>query len=249
MTATSALAALKSVTSSSTHVEVVDGPKNIPADLSALLQKSSDSEVKSHLQSKTSPVASNTLSNESKLEKTPGYFKIENWASGGAPFARFTDQATTTYIDSLFDSVASHLSARYGNKRVLSRNNFFHGHLVLETSGSSPDLLLVFHAFEYPRDLEPTKCGFAGTLEPTVTSFRSSDAAYKWRNAIWSMRLNTIWLIHYADNTNPYRELLADPDVSKAGNPLVLDESKLGKCVADLNTFPKEDVRSFLRIW
>lgn len=244
-----ALAQLKSLTRSSTDADVLDGPAGLPAALSALLQKGTAFEVTSELRSMTDSLASDALSNESRLVKTPSYNKVENWASGGAPFARFKELSVSTYLDSLFGWVAAHLSSKYGDKTVLSRNNLFHGHLVFETFGSSPDVLLVFHAFEYPGDLEPLKSRFAMTLEPRVLPFNASDPAYRWRNAIWSMRLNRVWFIHYADNTHPYRDLLADSDVSRSGNPLFLDESKLGTRVADLNTFPSEGVRPFLRIW
>jgi hypothetical protein len=244
-----ALTQLKSLTRSSPQVDVLDGPAGLPAALSALLLRRTAFDVTSELRNITDGVESDALSNESRLVKTPGHNKVENWASGGAPFARFNELSVTTYVDSLFGWVAAHLSSKYDGELVLSRNNLFHGHLVFETFGASPDLLLVFHAFEYPGDLETAKSRFAMTLEPLVPFFNSSAPAYRWRNVLWSMRLNKLWFIHYEDNSNPYRDLLADPDVSKNGNPLFLDESKLGTRVADLNTFPNEGVRAFLRIW
>ncbi|WNG13566.1 hypothetical protein [Cystobacter fuscus] len=241
--------ALKTASTSSAHVEVVAGPGSLPAELSVLLTKPTAAAAITALHGETTVVVANDITQESNLAKAPGYNKVENWASGGAPFARFTKPAVTTYVETLFDTAAAHIASKSGVARVLSRNNLFHAHLVFETFGSTPDVLLVFHAFEYPSDIEATKSGFARTLEPGVPAFASSSSAFKWRNAIWSMHLNRIWLINYSNNTNPYRELLHDPDVSKAHNPLFLDESKLGKCIADVNTFKNEGVAPFLHIW
>ncbi len=239
--------ALKAVTASSAYVELVAGPGGLPAELSGLLTTSAREAITA-LQGKTSPVAADAISQESNLQKSRGYYKVENWASGGEPFVRFKTQAVTAYVQALFDMVASRIATKSNVTTVLSRNNLFHGHLVFETFGQVPDVLLVFHAFEYPSDLEPDKSNHAQTLEPGVPGFTSQDPAFKWRNAIWSMRLNRIWLI-CGDKASPYRELLDGTKLTTDGDPFVIDESKLGARIADVNIFPNEGVASFLHIF
>jgi hypothetical protein len=195
-------------------------------------------------------VAAGGLSQASSLSQEKGFYKVENWASGGAPFRRFENEALTEFIDELFLMVAATLARVTGEPpaKIVRRHDLFHGHWVY--SDAAKDILIVFHAKEYPENLEQFKAGTAKVLEgANYERFVSSDRRFKLRCPIWSMKQNKLFSTDFTASDNPYRDLLDSPDLANRDNPLLLSQANLGVCIADVNSFSNEGVKSFFRVW
>jgi len=80
-------------------------------------------------------------------------------------------------------------------------------------------------------------------------AFNTTAPAFRDRNPIWSASTGRVYVPHFQANTNPYRTLLGNPNLTVAQNPLFLDAVILGDCIADINTFPRERVHPFQKIW
>jgi hypothetical protein len=202
------------------------------------------------------PLDQDALDRESSypLLTGPGYKKLQNWASGGAPFRRFRDRTVTRFFNTLFERVLGYVNSVLDptdRPWVLSRNDLFHGHLSWAHFSSANDVVMVFHAQEYPADLEESKNRAASELERGVRSFRSDAAPFGRRCPIWSMRKKRLWSIDFFAPSNPLLPLLATPlsTLRRGRNPLVVDQDDIGECLADISYFPKEGVESFMRLW
>jgi hypothetical protein len=208
------------------------------------------------LRKNSAPLDKDALDTEStySLSGKPGFKKLQNWASGGAPFHRFLDKNVTLFFDTLFETVLDFVNSRLDGKEQpwkLSRNDLFHGHLSWVHFSSASDVVMVFHAQEYPADLEVSKSKAAGELEADVKPFLAGAAPFGRRCPIWSMRKKRIWSIDFFAKNNPFLPLLSTP-LSTAGrgaNPLVVDQDNIGECLADISYFPREKVHSFMRLW
>jgi hypothetical protein len=185
--------------------------------------------------------------------------KVSSWASGGGlgifegRFYHFLDGNLTTFFEGLFDAVRGAIpNARY------SRNNFFHGHSVFDEVRGDVDFRIVFHAYEYPADKESKKSKEALKVEDAdkVPEFRREDfnednPGFYRRNAIWSMRNNTLYIPNYL----PYAfDLDAGPlrafRYGGGGFDLgvcTMDQTRIGEEIIALNYFPSERVGLFLK--
>ena len=173
-------------------------------------------------------------------DKKKNYLQLANWASGAsAPYVRFSKTVTTTWLTNLFTEVARTAGHR------LDRGDLFHCHLVFDVG----DLLMVFHAKEYPSDIEPFKYGQAVGLDRSVADFETKDSVFKKRDVIYSVAHNRIYVPNFTNNGNPFRSLLYEPNLTVRGNPLLLDATMFGDCIADISTFPRENVKPFAKIW
>lgn len=182
-----------------------------------------------------------------------GWAKLENWCAGQTGWARFKDAVAQDDIDLCMGKMADWFAAFSGEDRavLLQRHNFFHGHLILFPDSlyrdGYPELFMLFHAFEYPEDLEQAKSAQSQKLiGADYRGFKSTDAKYRWRNAIWSWTLGKVWFFNFRDNSHPYRGFLDDPDLSKRDNPCTIGQDQLGVDIgnvwAHLNWFPNETV-------
>lgn len=177
--------------------------------------------------------------------------RLQNWCAGQCGWARFTNPVLQDDMDLCMAKIADWFAAFSGEDRtlLLQRHNFFHGHLILFPDPlyrpGHPELFMLFHAFEYPEDLEPGKAAQSKKLLGTsYRGFQSTDAKYRWRNAIWSWTLGKVWFFNFRDNHHPYRGLLDDPDLSVRNNPCTIGQDQLGvdpgNVWAHLNWFPNE---------
>jgi hypothetical protein len=224
------------------HVTVVASALPTPPEIQALLAAGSAAAAESRMVDDCKRLATPALNGETSVAQAPGYLKLENWASGNAPpFYRFTSSTVTGWLSRLFAEVA-----RAGG-HTLSRADLFHCHLVYEPTG--PDLVAIFHAKEYPDDIEHNKHGQAAGVDSGVVAFDTATPAFASRNPIWSARTRRIYVPHFQNNTNPYRTLLMDPDLTVGDNPRFFDAVVLGDCIADINYFPRERVAPFQKIW
>jgi hypothetical protein len=202
--------------------------------------------------------------NPAKISTVEKPYLVTEWASGGGDPAfkltdavwRFIDGANATFFQGLFDVVAKTIPGAEYN-----RTNLFHGHVVYAREGEAPDLGVVFHAYEYPEDLEPGKAALAKTL-PDFQGFKGAltddQAFYKkfcQRNAIWTLADNALRVPDYYE----YVISLDEDDIAAGWGKLIqdktggitrgvtVDEAKVGTNLIGLNYFPKEKVGLFLK--
>ncbi|MFY0529110.1 hypothetical protein ACN28I_40095 [Archangium gephyra] len=238
----------------SNYLSVTPDVSQLPEDVSKLLNLPSAEKLREELSKLSDKVTDDALSNASTLAKDKGFYKLHNWASGGSPFRRFKDDEITKYFEELFESlvgVSASLAANKdpwfeGDSIALNRADLFHGHLVYDTSAPLPDILLLFHAKEYPSDIEEFKSNTAKLLEPQAyKEVKTSSKGYKYRCSIYSLRFNKLWILRLSDNNSPYRSLVNDPNLNAHQNPLRIDQDDLGECVSDINYFPNDGVPLF----
>ena len=227
-------------------------------DLNQILSMSSTELLASHLKdSLLQAIDADEIDKETSYAKAnPGStqevkdaLKVSSWGSGGGlgifggKLYRFKNQAVTTSFGSLFDAVKQEIpGAEY------SRNNFFHGHSVFDKVDGSVDFRIVFHAYEYPGNIEATKSRLAKEVEPAVEEFTDGKKEFYQRNAIWSMRNNTIYIPNYypyviegEDRSNfPYGRVLKDYGCA-------VEQKLIGEEIIAFNVFPSERVKLFLK--
>lgn len=106
--------------------------------------------------------------------------RLVDWGSGGAggrPWL-FSSQVCNEFFISLLQRIAEDVP-----DIILSPHDLFHAHLITygENLSTKPRLAIVFHAKEYPSDLERVKNNYQRPPE----SFSSKDKAFKTRNFIY----------------------------------------------------------------
>lgn len=159
--------------------------------------------------------------------------KVSNWASGGAVGAlktsdnvwRLKDGEVATFFVKLFEEV------RTGAKAEFARADLFHGHINLHKK----TLLIVFHAAEYPVDLDDTQfpAANAALVEPKKISIK--DPGFRYRNAIYSFASGTLQTFDTL-NLDPTWKANFDDKL------ITLRDDTLGEPVAGLNYFPKDGI-------
>lgn len=168
--------------------------------------------------------------------------KILSWASSGQNPRIFKNQVNNDFFQNIFHRIEKSFP-----EITLNRINLFHAHLIQ----TPDDFLLVFHAFEYPRDLEPYKFEVAKKLNPQTTSFTTKSKGYDRRNLIWSLLKNKIWRFDTSSKSK-FNFLIRSaayelyPKEVLLGN--ALQENLFGINIADINYFPLEEKRLFLSL-
>jgi len=167
--------------------------------------------------------------------------ELLSWASIGTKPRVFKNELINDFFKKLF-----HLIEKSYPDITLNRVNLFHAHLVK----SPDDFILVFHAFEYPIDLEPQKFALAKKLNPKITPFTSKSENFNRRNLIWSLKKNKIWRF---DSSSKFNFLVRSPafefypeEVLRAN---ALQENLFGRNIGDLNFFPSEEKKLFINIF
>jgi len=166
------------------------------------------------------------------------------WASGAKSPRVFKNEKLTIFFKDLFLKIEKSF-ADIG----LNRINLFHAHIVYDNRVWGSDLIIVFHAFEYPLDLEPKKNLVAMGEDISLSSFFTRSPGFKSRNLIWSLRANKIWRID-TSKSSIFNHLVRSPafdlypeEVLRANTA---QEIYFGKVVADINYFPKEYKKPFI---
>ena len=230
----------------------------VPAELGPILTKDTTQKAAEFLMSLLDVVAADTIDAETTYNgvnptKTPsakGSLKVSSWGSGGGlgmfggKLHRFKSAALTTFFEKVFNAVQAGIpGSRY------SRNNLFHGHSVFDKVDGSVDFRIVFHAYEYPKNLEMTKSALALEVEPGVAAFDDGGAGFYKRNAIWSMRSNSIYIPNYYDYMILMtKEIDEMPYGAVVGSPgCVMNQAKVGEEIVSFNVFPSEGVKLFLK--
>jgi len=202
----------------------------------------------------TDATSINTASNQYERIMGWSYLLPSNWASSGSSieFQLPANEARRQGWQTLFASYQTILSqvevarAPY----IYSRNDFWHGHLAF--SGAHQTWFVLFHAAEYPQDLEEYKDGYAQIVDgPPLGVYRSisSDSDYYMvRNGIYTFADDTLRVLYFRQqnfNTNPYLSLLGmyQQAVAVSDDYLFDVDTTL---TASLNWFSAENVPLFL---
>ena len=243
------------------HFDVikVQMDKAVPDELAQILNYDTTEDAAIFLKSLLKTVESDVVDNESKYSSAldKQYLNVSNWASSSGKgdvfrekYYRFSDEGLRIFFEALFKNVEKNIPA------TLCRNNLFHCHAVFDEVEDSVDLRLVFHAYEYPLDLEWFKSDKAFEVEPDKQKFETQERNYFKRNAIWSLRNNTLYIPDFFDylgfsksknlNVMPYG-CLFDKEIDGWKKTCTIDQSKVGNEIISLNYFPTENVKLFLK--
>jgi hypothetical protein len=130
---------------------------------------------------------------------------------------------------------------------IYSRNDFWHGHLAF--SGAQQTWFVLFHAAEYPYDLEERKDGYAEVVGPpgSYSAISSVTEYFKVRNGIYTFRDNTLRVLNFNNNftsSNPYWNLLYNWQAVSVPDDYLFDVDTT--LTASLNWFSAEGVPLFL---
>lgn len=168
------------------------------------------------------------------------YLRTTNWASASSNQWGYylSTGDVASHFTKIFEKIASIYNTEFEfMSMVLCRNNLFHGHVLYNEK--LDDILIVFHAFEYPHDLEPQKSSKAKEVEPGIDEFDSDETAFKWRNAIYSVNKNSVYFPDISQE--PYHSQLS----TEFPSSYTLDETKVGVRLFDINYFPQENLPPF----
>jgi hypothetical protein len=193
------------------------------------------------------PLPADLFSDLKNLKKSTKYFnlnpKILSWASSGQNPRIFKNKVNNDFFQNIFQLIEKSFT-----DIKLDRVNLFHAHLVQ----MADDFLLIFHAFEYPIDLEPYKFEMARKLNPQITSFTTNSKGYDRRNLIWSFTKNKIWRFDTSSKSK-FNFLVRSPAYALYPKEVLLgnalQENLFGKNIADINYFPAEEKSPFLSLF
>jgi hypothetical protein len=169
---------------------------------------------------------------------TASYLKLSNWCSTGACKAASTKrywgavEPAETFFKVLFDEARWATSTKTVQTQ-LSRSDLFHGHIVYNNDHG---VFIVFHAKEYPADIEVAKSGFARQVDPLCVSFNKDDECFKLRNAVYSMATEE-WEVVTQKKGTGFGDALTVED----GVPVLWKTQQEGWFgIMDINYFPRE---------
>ena len=156
---------------------------------------------------------------------TSNSHKLSNWASGGVR-ANWSDYKYKTFhsdADTFFKALFE--EARVLSNAKFSRTDLFHGHVMWHKTDG---LIVIFHAKEYPSDLESWKSTSGALADPKSASFTKHDADYAKRNVRYDFRSNSMSVV--------------TTGLQNGSGQQALDESFNGDAeyVFDINYFPNE---------
>ena len=251
-----------------TVTEVTRDVFEVPAVLEQALTKTTAVDAVKVLQPTSAAAKSGELNAKSsyKVKFVDDSLSVEKWASGrGAPFSPFADEAMGPFFENAFRLAAAQVLSIVGACSSLGRRDLFHCHLVFARDQGVSDLLLLFHAREYPDIYEKDKIKKAFSVEPNAEAFRVDHAAYKRRNSIFSVATKRLYNLNFEKTSgHPATPLLAslvegfddelrdDVLAEYKGDEylmLRLDQDNLGTCLTDINYFPAEGIEPFAAKW
>ena len=175
---------------------------------------------------------------------------ILNWGSGSPNARVFKNQEITVFFSNLFYKIIE-----MGKKNQLSisinTTDLFHGHLVY-LNQKRGDLIIVFHAQEYPHELPFTR---QKSIEALVTNklilkgkkFGHKTISFRRRNFIWSLKENKLFNLN-TDYNGPFFPLIFPTgwiddkelkSLAVLGNSV--QDNLLGNGLGSLNFFPDQN--------
>ena len=182
--------------------------------------------------------------------------EIISWGSS-RPVAFFFKNNVESYLTHLFYKIL-HYSEEKGLSITLNTTDLFHAHLVF----FEKDLLLVFHAQEYPFDLNDTsfKAMIATKHKKDLLKgkkFSYKTPSFKKRNFIWSLKKNALFNV---DTSGAFQDLIFPKGWKNNFNRVypqgptfhqlaimgnTVQDNLLGETLGSLNFFPKLGVPLF----
>lgn len=220
-------------------VRTVPFDHEIPEALEDLCDcKAAEDAEKILARSMSKSIAENVVDNMSSYSNTKGPKRLSNWLSAGSrqegPLSGFrvpSKKTVESFFVALFDAV------REGTRSEYNRSDLFHGHINYWNG----DVVIIFHAKEYPDDVLDTKYPSNNAEEDEPgTQFQRDHVNFRYRNALYSFKRNAIDFIDLQaiNNNDTYYNLI--------NQGITLDQTKLGDSVAGLNYLPKECDRIIL---
>lgn len=222
------------------YVSVIN--QNIPA-LPAALEK-----IQQHLLAGKPEYAQKELNFLLRTyNKVPGlekcgtfYERAKEYGSGGRlGNVKIFSGRIEKFFQDLFNAIV-----QYGRNEeiLLVADDLFHGHVMVlhDKETNFCDIVIVFHAKEFPADL-PEAGGFKNrAASPTNFNMRN-DKAFNKRNFVYSLRSHT--LVNLQKNSSgkdyqKYKELITEYDPSFDLMVNTLREHYFGKNLFDINYFP-----------
>ncbi|MFS8506545.1 MAG: hypothetical protein LVQ75_00175 [Candidatus Babeliales bacterium] len=168
------------------------------------------------------------------------YQKVTDYASGGRlTGVKIFDERIEQFFVKLFEAIVT-----YGNQQefLLVADDLFHGHVILlhDKVTNFSDIIIVFHAKEFPADL-PEAGGFKSRAASPVNFNMKDDTAFNKRNFIYSLRSHA--LINLQKNPlspdyKSYKELITEYDPYSDLRVNTVREHYFGQPLFDINYFP-----------
>lgn len=133
------------------------------------------------------------------------------------------------FIQHLFECIAQSF-----NHIKLSETDLFHGHLIKTEN----DLIIIFHAKEYPDDLY--------WWNKEKSGYTTKSPEYYERNFLWSRNKNTIWLLKAKPGDKDYglflkliipENFIESEDIEMAIRAYTVQQDYFGKKVYDIYTY------------
>lgn len=168
------------------------------------------------------------------------YEKAKEYGSGGrlGKVKIFPERIENFFIG-LFNAIV-----HYGNEQefLLVADDLFHGHVVLlhDQATHFSDIVIVFHAKEFPADL-PEAGGFKNRASSPVNFNMRDDRAFSKRNFIYSFRSHVLVNLQkdaFGKDYQSYRELITEYDPRFDLEVNTLREHYFGQTLFDINYFP-----------
>jgi len=176
---------------------------------------------------------------------------ILNWGSGSPKARFFKNQEVTDFFSNLFYKIID-ISKHNQLSISLNTTDLFHGHLVY-LNHKRGDLIIVFHAQEYPHELPFTR---SKSIEAVVTyksilkgkKFGYKTVSFKRRNFIWSLKENKLFNLN-TDDKGPFFSLIFPKGwienkelkrLALLGNSV--QDNLLGNGLGSLNFFPDQKI-------
>jgi hypothetical protein len=153
------------------------------------------------------------------------YLRLSNWASQGASgdWANWQYMVFRSEPNLFFKALFTETKAKANAE--FSRTDLFHGHVMWhQTDG----LIVVFHAKEYPSDLESSKSSNGKLADTKSASFTKFDKNFTKRNIRYDFRTDSMSIV--------------TTGLQNGFGQQTLDQSYGGKAKAlfDINYFPNE---------
>jgi hypothetical protein len=164
--------------------------------------------------------------------------RVLNWGSGGRggmPW-RFIDPACNDFFVTLMRAISE-----YNPDIKLTPHDLFHAHML--KYNTSTDLALVFHAKEYPADLEIVK----NTYQDIKDIFYSTDLSYERRNFIYfthDTAFAQAHILYLVTNSGTCKRWFEPAGFNYLSEELLSHDLSQGALWGDFNIFMPESLKN-----
>lgn len=152
--------------------------------------------------------------------------RVIDWGSngrGGDPW-QFTNPRCNDFFADLFSVIADQSSS------MLTPHDLFHGHVIKYGKGDQSFVAIVFHAKEYPYDLEPNKNRYQAPRE----RFSTRDDTFIMRNYVYLGHDNALFRVF---DDGECRDMFANVGVNTISENKIAKILPSGVLIGDVNFF------------